>query len=333
MAHMLDTTTGTAACYSLRNNPWHRLGVVVNAPVADPQVLTLAGLDWTVSVRDAFTLDNDGNALAIPHCRAVVRSDSNVALGAVGDRYQPFQNAQMLNFFRQVCDADAVIETAGALDQGQRVWAQAMIPELSRVIGKDVSHGGLLITNSHDGTGALRILPTETRVVCNNTLTGALSRAVCPKGRQNTEGDIVGGFRVTHTKSMNAGVQQVADQYAAAIAGWHAQSEALAQLASVPSDQSSLAHIMNAAFRITPDALKDEGARAAKIRSDRTDSIVRIRHSPTCNVEGTAGTVYADLMAVTEWLDHEWKRGPAAALMDAGQIIKADAMEAALSLV
>lgn len=320
MAHMIDNSAGKNAFYSLRESAWHKLGQVVNAPVHDERVLELAGLDWSVDLRPVSTMDTDGNPILIPNKRCALRSDTCNPLGVVGDDYATVQNSAMLNFFREVCDKDCTIETAGALDEGQRVWALARMPNLNLAIGKDVSNGYLLITNRHDGMGSVRIMPTMIRVVCNNTLTAAL-------------GSSDGGHRIRHTKNVQTTIDSIARQYAGAIKGFELQKAQMEALARKTTRGESLQAIMNQAFEVTTDSLRDEAQRARTIRVNRENRIKVIRQTETCDMEGTRGTLFADLMAVTEWIDHDWSDDAERGLFGVGVAAKQRALDAALALV
>ena len=56
------------------------------------------------------------------------------------------------------------------------VKIDAKLPDRIRVIGDDITDKYLLLSNSHDGHGAVQVKFTPIRVVCNNTLTMALNR-------------------------------------------------------------------------------------------------------------------------------------------------------------
>ena len=57
---------------------------------------------------------------------------------------------------------------------GKRVWMMASIPKEYRAGPDDLIKPYVLLTNTHDGSQALRMIPTTVRVVCQNTLNLAL---------------------------------------------------------------------------------------------------------------------------------------------------------------
>ena len=71
-------------------------------------------------------------------------------------------------------DKLAMYETAGSLHGGKRVWMMASIPKEYRAGPDDLIKPYVLLTNTHDGSQALRMIPTTVRVVCQNTLNLAL---------------------------------------------------------------------------------------------------------------------------------------------------------------
>ena len=71
----------------------------------------------------------------------------------------------------------------------------AKLPETIKVAEKDTVSQYILVSNSHDGSGAIKILPTPIRVVCNNTLTWALR-----KGHANQ-------YSFRHTKNASERVE------------------------------------------------------------------------------------------------------------------------------
>jgi phage/plasmid-like protein (TIGR03299 family) len=109
---------------------------------------------------------------------ANVRSDTGAVLGVVGAGYRVFQNREAFDFLDAlVGEGLAAYETAGALKGGRRVWLLARIPRELRPAGDDLVLPYALLTNTHDGSMALRMIPTTVRVVWQNTLNLALGRA------------------------------------------------------------------------------------------------------------------------------------------------------------
>lgn len=151
--------------------PWHQLGVKVDEALSSQQAIKMAGLDWTV---DAQPIQVVGGQV-IDGMKANVRSSDHKVLGVVSDRYKIVQNADAFAFTDILLGEGVKYETAGSLSSGKRVWLLAKM-ETSKVCGDDVEPY-LVFTNSHDGSGAVKVAVTPIRVVCQNTLTLALSTA------------------------------------------------------------------------------------------------------------------------------------------------------------
>jgi len=180
MAHEIDQTTGRAAVFVSGEPAWHRLGTVIEQATTSAEAITLAGLDWRVEqwpVR-AFDPDSNSTEAAIREFVANVRTDTKAVLGVVGKRYRVFQNREAFDFMDAlVGDKLAMYETAGSLHGGKRVWMLAAIPKEYRAGADDLIKPYVLLTNTHDGSQALRMIPTTVRVVCQNTLNLAMREA------------------------------------------------------------------------------------------------------------------------------------------------------------
>ena len=105
--------------------------------------------------------------------------DKNVALGVVSDHYGIVQNRDAFQFIDILCSGGTgapVIECAGVLGKGERVFITAKFPEQIILDNKTDDRVDMYIvfTTSHDGTGAVNCMVTPTRVVCNNTLNYAM---------------------------------------------------------------------------------------------------------------------------------------------------------------
>lgn len=156
--------------FSVREKPWHGLGVVIDEAVSSAQALDLAGLNWTVRQEPVIYKGQDSGY------KMNIRSTDDKVLGVVGGRYKPVQNADAFAFTDELIGGgDVVYETAGSLSTGRRVWMLARMPDT--IILDDVVQPFLCLTNSHDGFGSLKVVMTPVRVVCQNTLNLALQKA------------------------------------------------------------------------------------------------------------------------------------------------------------
>lgn len=157
--------------FYVRETPWHGLGTkVMQAPDAK-NALKMAGLDWTVEQEPIYT---DGEY--IEGYKANIRSSDRKVLGVVTDRYKVVQNEEAFAFTDELLGEGVRYETAGSLQEGRKVWMLARMPQEFVILGDRISPY-LVFSNSHDGSGAIRVAVTPIRVVCNNTLNLALDTA------------------------------------------------------------------------------------------------------------------------------------------------------------
>ena len=97
-------------------------------------------------------------------------------MGVVTDRYKVIQNSEAFAFTDELLGSGVRYETAGSLADGKKVWLLARLPR-EYIIGGERISPYLVFSNTHDGSGAVRVAVTPVRVVCNNTLNLALDTA------------------------------------------------------------------------------------------------------------------------------------------------------------
>ena len=154
-----------------REKPWHGLGTKVEEAPTSADALRLAGLDWNVEQKNIQLCGGS----KVPGYKANVRSTDGKVLGVVSDRYRIVQNADAFEFTDSIIGGDVRYETAGSLNGGKKIWLLAKLPE-TEIVG-DKTEPYLCFSNTHDGSGAVRVCMTPIRVVCNNTLNLALDSA------------------------------------------------------------------------------------------------------------------------------------------------------------
>ena len=190
--------------FSALETPWHKLGKVTDGVLTANDALVQAELDWEVVLKHISFTNKFGNyttETTIQDKYAVVRDSDYSCLGVVGSKYTPVQNRDAFTFMDNIVDSgEAKYETAGSLYGGRQIW---ILMNLSNVEGIEQVDGDkivpyVLLTNSHDGTSALKVVTTPVRVVCSNTLRMALKSA-----RQS--------FTVRHTSGISNKVDYARD--------------------------------------------------------------------------------------------------------------------------
>ena len=155
-----------------REKPWHGLGTRVEEAPASADALRLAGLDWQVVQQPIYT----DRLEPIPGYKANIRDSDRRVLGVVTDRYRIIQNQEAFAFTDALLGHGVRYETAGALQGGRKVWLLARLPQ-EYIMGGERISPYLVFSNTHDGSGSVKVALTPVRVVCNNTLNLALKSA------------------------------------------------------------------------------------------------------------------------------------------------------------
>ncbi len=158
--------------FYVREAPWHGLGTEVQEAPDSREALRLAGLDWSVVQEPIYT----GRKELVEGYKANIRDSDRKPLGVVTDRYRVIQNREAFAFTDSLLGEGVRYETAGSLLGGRKVWMLARMPHEYIISGERISPY-LLFSNTHDGSGAVRVALTPIRVVCSNTLNLALATA------------------------------------------------------------------------------------------------------------------------------------------------------------
>lgn len=158
--------------FYVRQAPWHGLGNNVQEALTSVEALEQAGLNWKVVQRKIYT----DSLMEIPGFKANIRETDNQVLGVVTDRYKIVQNHEAFAFTDELLGEGVKYETAGSLQHGRKVWMLAKLPEQYIISGDRISPY-LVFSNSHDGSGSIKVAMTPIRVVCQNTLNLAINNA------------------------------------------------------------------------------------------------------------------------------------------------------------
>lgn len=182
MAHEIEMVNGVAQMAYAGELPWHGLGSQVSDDISTDGMMEAAGLDWSVTKQPMYYMDDLGKMGEVPGKSALVRSSDNKVMDIVGQDWNPVQNAEAFEFFREFVDSgDMKMHTAGSLKGGKMVWALAKVNDgftIKTAQGEDSVESYLLFSNPHQYGKSIDVRFTPIRVVCNNTLTLSLNQNV-----------------------------------------------------------------------------------------------------------------------------------------------------------
>lgn len=284
MAHNLATTNGKTAMMYAGEVPWHRLGTRLDEPATAAEAIEAAGLGYEVELKPLQTTDGT----PVPLRKAVQRCDTGDILGVVGNSYVPVQNRSAFEFLDSiVADGGLRYHTAGALGLGERIWLLAKLPGHIRVRNtEDVVDKFLLLSNTHDGTTALRVYFSPIRVVCQNTLNLAERRSI---GQ---------GIAVMHKGDLRTKIGEAQRVLGLAVRFYDDAAARIDTLAG----HSPTSEQLDAYFKaVYPDPVDADPTRARKIR----ETFERLFETGIgLDMPGIKHTTWAAYNTVTEWVDH-----------------------------
>ena len=275
---------------------WHGLGAPVPERATGKEMIRAAGLDWRVEKRAArgATVDKQGRASRheIIRLPRKGRAESEILLGLVSQRYEPLQNDEAFAFLDPVLGEEhASFETAGALGQGERIWALAKMPDAIEVVRGDECLKYLLLSNSHDGEGSVAIKFTSIRVVCQNTLMLAMQ-------------DGQKAYRVRQSKIMSERLREVAEILGAIHEVYARTAEIFRRLAKVPVLNGKLTEYLEAVFP------RSEAQKRDRTTPDRWTAVRQaFDEVPDLQLPGVQGTLWAAYNAVTRFEHYRKPRG------------------------
>ena len=217
--------------------PWHGLGNKVEEGIDLDEFRRSAGLDWEVSKRPVLY----GDELHTFKNKFVLNRTTDMhPYAVVSSRYKPVQPKEIFEFFRELLAQHGMkMHTAGALNDGGRIWALAETGDSAFIRGLDQVKAHLLLCTSYDLTLSTTAQFVSERVVCNNTLNIALG--------ENGGGRIV----IPHAVQFNPDL--VKDQLGIGLEQWGAFSQALEVLARVKVGMVTASSVMNKVFKLPED--------------------------------------------------------------------------------
>jgi phage/plasmid-like protein (TIGR03299 family) len=296
MAHQIETHGSQAAAIFARTDAWHRLGTTVrDRAFTAEEAMSLGHLGaWRVRKTPliAHEVTADGVTTIDAPGYATVRDNPFTgcveALGVVGGGYEPLQNEDHADFLNNLADqSGAIFDTAGSLRGGRQVFLTMQLPDTLTLGGTDQVNLNIAALNSHDGSGAFRILVTPVRVVCANTQAAALAAHAS-------------SFSIRHTRNAKAAVAAARDALGLTfryVEAFEAEAERLIQTALTDAEFDAL--IASTFGRLAADAPE----RTRQADRQRREVLSFLFHDADTQA-GIRGTAWAGYQAVAEYVDH-----------------------------
>ena len=262
-----------------REPAWHNLGTILPESPTSEDAIVAAGLDWTVEKKPVF--DASGNE--IKNYFANTRDSDGSILGVVSGRYEIVQNKEAFAFTDSLVDEGLTYESAGSLRDGRTIFLLGNMPKTT-ILGDEIENF-VCFTNTFDGSGAIQVCLTPTRVVCANTLNFALKTA---KRKWSTRhiGDM-------QSKLYEAQVTLgLINQYTEAL------NQDAERLASLKMSDGEIEQMLDMMYPIKEDSSNVTKLRVQRLKDNffyclQQDDIKKFR-----------GTKYAVMMAATDFADH-----------------------------
>lgn len=308
--HTLEAGSAGRQAFETRNVPaWRLLGQDAPQGASTHEMLRKSGLaGWNVRLEPlehfaGRALDGSPVTIPVPSQHVVLRDNPNTdaveALSVVGSRYHVVQNETVFGWADNILDGGGKWESAGQFRDGRFVYG-------SLVIDRDVvlDPGGiadkvktyLLVYGSHDGSTPTVGVVSPMRLFCQNQLP-ALRKA---KSR----------FAIRHTASFEERLQQAREALNITFVymdAFEAEAQRLYQTGVTNQEFTRLV--------TTLYPKPDEEKKGALTRwENKVDLLQSIYHGNADTIvdgapnttNGTTGTAWGALNAVTEYLD--WYR-------------------------
>lgn len=262
----------------------------LNGATTSQEALETANLNWAVATEPLTAQLGTGELVAVPRTNVVVRQDTKEVLGIVGTRYKVATNADIFNVADQV-----IARTGGFYDRAMsfkgnsQVLLQVKLPN-TLTLGKDSVARYLTLSNSFDGSIALKAFVTPIRIACTNMVRMAMSKA------DNS-------ITIRHSSSLNERLSAAVDLLKLE-QSYHKQFDDLAE--ALYRTRFSANQMMQLATALTPAQIDENGKEIESTRSrNNRDTIIRLFEEGRGHRETEiVGTAWAAYNAVAEYVDH-----------------------------
>lgn len=241
------------------------------------QVLEATGLNWTVNKKELVSVDG-----LTTESYGMFRNDNDLWLGTVGNRYEPYQNHQLVSNMVDITNEVGLsVDKGGTLYDGKKVFLQASLPD--EVVGNSGIKRWLTTTNSHDGTSAITLGYSNMVIVCSNTFHAASK----------------GSNRYRHTINADSNIQDNVEQIKATLANEMQLIETFKAMQSTDIKDEAVDRTVRAMFSIGLDSNQDD------ISTRKRNQVETFSNNLVAEINTHGKTMWSLFNAVTRYTNHE----------------------------
>jgi len=296
------------------------------------EVLHNAKLDFDVKIEPLYT--SKGKVIRSKFNR-IFRTDNDATLGVVGKTYVPMQNSRLLEIADELVTSGAIDwDRIGMVGAGEKLFASFKLPEGFTIAGWDDVDQYIYLCNTHDGSGGIRVIPSNMIIGCSNQyshlLAGIKRAGIDPKslsirhsGKQEERvADLVRALRV---------VDRLNERFVL-------DAQELLQVQMTQNERDTF-YLDTFGIKVNEELIDGGNPLGLTTRGNNTLEILHeLEASPTNNHHGNGGTAFATFNVATEYVDHAWtydRKGEKSndkrvesAIMGSGARMKSKAWEA-----
>jgi phage/plasmid-like protein (TIGR03299 family) len=326
MAHNVDHSTGEPAIAYVGEPPWHTLGKKLDAGTPIETWIKAACLNWQI-IREPVRYCFKNEIREMPNQQVLIRSDNGAPLSVVSNSYCIVQPKEVIEFYKElVADSDFSLETAGALDEGRKVWGLARSNNSKNILDNkgDSIDAFLLLASSCDKSLATTVAFTSIRVVCQNTLNFAMEQI---KGKAQPR-----CLKIAHNRQFKW--DEAKNKLNLIGDAWSNFIKKVEQLAKTEVKQNDINNFFESLYL---NGKKDDEKLSKNAIIEIQNLQSALVNAPGQNLPTAKDTAWGLVNAVTYYVDHKRKSNHQCARLDSawfgsGALLKDKAWETAINM-
>ena len=262
-------------------------GEVIVNPSSYDDVLTQAGLNWSVSAIPTAAIDTDGSTIAIPGRSTIIRNEDKRPLGIVSDKYKVVNNEDAFAFTESLFMSNEIdFIRGGSYRGGSATWLEAKVSDKYSILG-DTVECYLIFMNTHDGTGSVRCMIVPERIACSN----ALNLPLRDQSRH---------WRCSHSGDPLRKIEEARNVLLAGSSYMNALSRECEKLQAIKISDSQVIPFINRLFPID-DKMSDKQIENQELRRSQLLEVYLRKE----DLSEFGSTGYKFISAVADYIDHK----------------------------